>query len=95
MAAQQRTCLPSSSLTRLTCAFIKNMAALSEKANPAALENASEKSDEIADKRRPSAASHVLQNTDDTDLPDPDEGKSDEERRKIVRAITRPARNRY
>lgn len=51
-----------------------------EKERPSALENGSDVSDH-GEKRN----SAVFQNTDDTDLPDPDASKSPEERAKIVR----------
>lgn len=54
------------------------MADLATKEKPSALENGSDESDH-GDK-----ASTVFQNTDDTDLADPDEGKTPEERAKIV-----------
>ena len=54
------------------------MADYSTKEKPATLENGYDESD------RGDKVSAVFQNTDDTDLPDPDEGKSPEERAKIV-----------
>lgn len=58
------------------------MADSTAKEKPSALENGSDESDH-GDK----ASAVVFQNTDDTDLPDPDEGKSPEERAKIDRAL--------
>lgn len=55
------------------------MADLTEKAKPSTLENGSDSSHH-GDK-----SSALFQNTDDTELPDPDAGKSPEERAKIVR----------
>lgn len=53
------------------------MADLASKEKPTTLENGSDQ-DDHADK------ASIVQNTDDSDLPDPDEGKSPEERAKIV-----------
>lgn len=73
-------CSPSASATSI---FLMSMADLTTKEKPSALENGSEESDH-GDK-----ASTIFQNTDDTDLPDPDEGKSPEERAKLVCGNTR------
>ena len=54
------------------------MADLASKEKPTTLENGSSDQDDHADK------ASIVQNTDDSDLPDPDEGKSPEERAKIV-----------
>lgn len=59
------------------------MTDLDEKQRPTALENGSDES------MHGDKVSVVFQNTDDTDLPDPDEGKSPEERAKIVRGAAR------
>lgn len=68
------------------------MADLASKEKPSALEHGSSDSSDHGDK----ASAVVFQNTDDTDLPDPDEGKSPEERAKIVSdAPSVAARNLY
>lgn len=58
------------------------MATFTEKEHPSNLEHGSDSS-EHGDK----ASAVVFQNTDDTDLPDPDEGKSEAERAKIVSGL--------